>query len=77
MFITLDGYNQYLEAWKDVTKIESTTKGNLEYSFYNVNNQEWDYVIKIKDSKTGVLLGNSNSEAEAKEVFERLTFTKK
>jgi hypothetical protein len=77
MFITLDGYNQYNEAFKSSTKIESNTKGNLEYTFYYVNNSEWDYVIKIKDSNTGILLGNPNSEAEAKEVFERLTFTKK
>lgn len=78
-FITIDGYNQYLDAVeKDSTAkvIDSGSKNGITYTFYSVNNSEFNYVIKIDGSNTGVLLGNPNSQAEAEEVFGRLTFSK-
>ena len=39
------------------------------------NDQEYDYAIHLKDSKTGILIGNNVSEKSAKECFSRLTFS--
>ena len=39
---------------------------------WNYNNSEYNYAILIKNSQTGVLLGNTVSEESAKEVFNRL-----
>lgn len=78
-FITIDGYNQYMNAVDtDPTAnvIDSGSKNGLTYTFYSVNNSEFNYIIKIDGSNTGILLGNPNSQAEAEEVFNRLTISK-
>ena len=77
-FITLDGYKQYLAAVDGDDKaeiIESDSRGGITYTFYSYNDSEFNYIIKVDGSKTGILLGNPNSKAEAKECFERLTFS--
>ena len=77
-FITLDGYKQYLDAVDGDDKaeiIESDSRGGITYTFYSYNDSEFNYIIKVDGSKTGILLGNPNSRAEAKECFERLTFS--
>ena len=38
---------------------------------------EWNYVIKVKNSNTGVLLENLNSKEEAETCFSLLTFYSK
>lgn len=71
-FITIDGYNQYMNAVEtDSTAkvIDSGSKDGITYTFYSVNDSEFNYIIKIDGSKTGILLGNPNSQAEAEEVF--------
>ncbi|MBO5479223.1 MAG: hypothetical protein J6A04_05990 [Clostridia bacterium] len=78
-FITLEGYEQYITAVnKDSNSkiIDRGTKNGVDYIFYSYNNSEFNYIVKIVDSKTGILLGNSVSEQSAKECFERLTFSK-
>lgn len=75
-FITVDGYQQYLNAVNNdsLSKIiKNDTKDNLSYTFYNYNNSEWNYIIKINNSKTGIILGNNISEDTAKECFERIS----
>lgn len=77
-FITMDGYNQYIELVNNDTNskiIDSGNKNGITYTFYTYNNSEFNYVIKINNSNTGILLGNPNSQKEAKEIFERLTFS--
>lgn len=77
-FITIDGYNQYMNAVEtDSTAkvIDSGSKDGITYTFYSVNDSEFNYIIKIDGSKTGILLGNPNSQAEAEEVFSRMTFS--
>lgn len=77
-FITIDGYNQYLDVIeKDSTAkvINNGSKNGITYTFYSVNDSEFNYVIKIDGSNTGVLLGNPNSQLEAEEIFDRLTFS--
>ena len=82
IFITIDSYDTYVSNAKNDSKsniIETSSKGDIEYVFYsysNADDNEWNYIIKVKDSKTGLIIGNPNSEKEAKEVFDRLTITK-
>ena len=76
--ITIDGYNQYMNAVEtDPTAkvIDSGSKDGITYTFYSVNDSEFNYIIKIDGSNTGILLGNPNSQAEAEEVFSRMTFS--
>lgn len=77
-FITMDGYNQYIELVNNDTNskiIDSGNKNGITYTFYTYNNSEFNYVIKINNSNTGILLGNPNSQKEAEEIFEKLTFS--
>lgn len=77
-FITLDGYNQYLDAVDGDDKAEviaSDSRDGITYTFYSYDNSEFNYIIRVDGSKTGILLGNPNSKAEAEECFERLTFS--
>lgn len=77
-FITIDGYNQYIEAINsdfNAKILDSKTKDGISYTFYSYNDSEFNYVIKINDSNTGILLGNPNSQEEAEKCFELLTFT--
>lgn len=81
VFISLEGYEQFVEAnaeWMNNAKvIENKKKGDNEYTLYNYNDSEWDYVIKIGNSKTGLFLSNSVSEKSARECFNRLTIEEK
>lgn len=77
-FITMDGYNQYLDIIENDSSakvIDNGSKKGVTYTFYSVNDAEFNYVIKIDNSKTAVLLANANSESEAKSVFDLLTFS--
>ena len=82
IFITIDSYDNYVSTAKNDSNaniIETSSNDNIEYVFYSYNNNddnEWNYIIKVKNSKTGLIIGNPNSEKEAKEVFDRLTITK-
>jgi len=77
-FITLDGYEQYLEAVRSDSNakvIDNGNKNGATYMFYSYNNSEFNYIIKVNGSNTGILLGNPNSQAEAEEIFSLLTFS--
>ena len=37
---------------------------------------EYNFIVKVKKSNTGVLIGSIASEKEAKQAFERLNFSK-
>lgn len=77
-FITLDGYEQYLEAVRSDSNakiIDNGNKNGATYMFYSYNNSEFNYIIKVNGSQTGILLGNPNSQTEAEEVFNLLTFS--
>jgi hypothetical protein len=80
-FLTIDGYNQYVDAAKsdaNITIIDEGTKNGIDYLFYSYSDSEteYNYIIKIHDSKTGVSLENTISQESAKECFNHLTFTK-
>lgn len=69
-----DMYNQIITEDSKSTIIEEKSKGNIEYMFYEYNNSEYNYIIKIKDSKTCFILANNISKESAQEIFERLRF---
>ena len=78
IFITISSYNEYVNAAKTdslANVIDESSKDNIEYVFYSYNNSEYNYVIKVKGSNTGILLGNPNSQEEAEKCFELLTFS--
>lgn len=75
IFLDETGYKYYKKATEsgaNVTIIDSGSKDNIDYIFYNYNDTEFNYVIKIKNSNTGILLGNNVSKDSAKECFDRL-----
>lgn len=77
-FITIDGYNKYIEVINSNSNIkilDNGTRDGISYTFYSYNDSEFNYVIKIDNSYTGILLGNPNSQEEAEKCFELLTFT--
>lgn len=74
-FIQGSYYEQYVNAANTQGQIiDKGSNDNIEYVFYSYNNSEYNYVIKIKNSNTALLLGNSNSEEEAKKCFDLLSF---
>lgn len=78
IFITEESYNKYMSSVKSQSGVEILDEGSnkeIKYLFYSYNDKEYNYIIKVNDSKTGILLGNNKSEKSAKECFNRLTIT--
>ncbi len=76
-FIESAAYEVYESSMGLIDGIVNSDKGEkngISYLYFNYNNTEFDYIIKINDSNTGVLLSNSISEESAKEIFEKLSF---
>ena len=76
-FIFGNYYDEYVNIAKEDSKtniISSGDKDSFEYVFYSYNNKEYNYVIKIKNSNTAILLKNTNSKEEAIKCFELLNF---
>lgn len=74
-FITAEYYSAYVNSVKsdDSAKIiDEGTKGKCNYVMWNYNDSEYNYVIMIEGTNTGVLLGNNVSEKSAKECFNRM-----
>ena len=72
-------YNYYIDLVNedsDSTIIDSGSNSNIDYVFYSYNNSEYNYIIKVKNSNTGILLGNDHSKQEAEKCFSLLTFSK-
>lgn len=79
-FITAEGYDMYVQALmsdSDAEVIEQKTYNGVEYIFYVYNDYEYNYVVRIIGSDTGLLLGNTISEESARACFDRLTIRKK
>ena len=75
-FINLDDYDKYINTVNDKNINEIITSGNkngMTYLFYNHNDEEWNYIIKINDSKTAVLIGNVISQKSAEQCFDKLS----
>lgn len=75
-FIQGSYYDQYVEAANTQgTIIDQGSNDTIEYVFYSYNDQEYNYIIKIKNSNTALLLGNPNSQEEAETCFKLLSFS--
>lgn len=76
-FYQLSAYTSTLNAARSMsntTVIEESSNDDVDYLFYNYNNEEFSYVIRIKNSKTCIVLTCIKSEDEAKACFKRLKF---
>ena len=82
MFINKSTYQQYASMLlsNDDTNLSVMDKGKTEdytYFFYEYKGDsgvEHDYVIWLKGSSTGVLMGSLKNKKVAQSVFEKLTF---
>ena len=75
--ITADEYDAYLQAVQadpSATILDSGKGKGIRYTFYAYGDAEFDHLILISGSETGILLANPNSQEEAQACFERLTF---
>ena len=70
-----ENYVQAVSADSNAKIIEKSTKDSNQYVFWSYNDNEFNMVILINNSNTGILLGNPISENSAKECFERLTIS--
>lgn len=78
IFIEAEQYASYTEAINTdggAKVIDEGTKDSNKYVFWSYNDSEFNIVILIGDSNTGILLGNAVSEESAKECFDRLTIS--
>lgn len=83
-FIPIDVYDSYKKIIEDedaesvgVELIEKNENSSVEYEMFSYNNGEGNaYIIKIKDSNTGIYLEGKDSKESLKECFGRLEFSK-
>ena len=80
-FMNENGYNQYkelVENNEDVNILDEESNSNIEYIFFEYESytSEYNYIIMIKDSNTGIVLKNTVSQDSAEEVFSRLSFAR-
>ncbi len=77
-FIEAAQFESYVEAVStdaNAKIIETNTKDSNQYVFWSYNDSEFNIVILINNSNTGILLGNTMSENSAIGCFERLTIS--
>lgn len=77
-FIKMNYCDEYINAVNNdslAKVIDTGSTNDIEYLFYSYNNSEYNYIIKVKNSNTGILLGNPNSQEEAEKCFSLLTFS--
>ena len=77
-FIQGSYYDQYVNVAKTdplAKVIDTGSDSNIEYVFYSYNDSEWNYVVKVKNSNTALLIGNPNSKEEAEKCFSLLSFS--
>lgn len=83
-FATAESYDSYyneVKKNKDAKIIEDKETKNLKYFYYKYKNKdieetEYNYIIKIKNSDTCFIIGSIKGDKEAKDIFKRLTITK-
>ena len=75
-FIKGEYYDQYIQTAKSQgVVLDEGKKDSIEYLFYSYNDKEYNYIIKVNDSNTALLIGNPHSKEEAEEVFNRITIS--
>lgn len=86
-FITIEQYDAYISLVENggseseaVEIIEQGIKDENTFCFYSVKKDEateYDFVMRIGESNTAVLMGSTLSESEARNCFDIMTFTLK
>ena len=74
-FISTEYYTAYVDSVKNDEKakiIDEGTKSDCSYVMWNYNDSEFNYVVMINGTNTGILIANNISEESAKECFDRL-----
>lgn len=84
-FITMEGYDYYKDLINELEKtdeieiiVKDGEKDGNTYTSYKVESEagtEYDYLLKIGDSSTGVLMGSLESKEKASSCFEAIKFT--
>ncbi len=75
IFISAEYYTAYIDSIENDDKaeiIDEGTKANCSYVMWNYDDSEFNYVVMINGTKTGLLIANNVSEESAKECFSRL-----
>lgn len=62
-----------VQSAANTTVIETGEKDGHEYMFWNYNDSEYNYIIRVADSNSAIVIGNLISEESARECFDRLT----
>lgn len=78
VFIEAEQFDSYVETVNtdaNAKVIEERSKNSNQYLFWSYNDSEFNIVVLINDSNTGILLGNAVSADSARECFERLTIS--
>ena len=80
MFYLEEAFNELydtVETLDGVEVIEIGEKEKLEFIFYKAKTEttiEYNYLVKLDNAKSGVVISNITSEEAARGVFELLTF---
>lgn len=77
-FIRGEAYDEYvsaLESAENTVIMDSGVKDGNKYTYWIYNAQEFNYVIMVEGSNTGIVLSNSISPNSAMECFNRLTIS--
>lgn len=75
IFISAEYFTTYVDSVKNNEKaeiIDEGTKSDCSYVMWNYNDSEFNYVVMINGTNTGMLIANNISEESAKECFDRL-----
>ncbi|MGX9754917.1 hypothetical protein ACWYRQ_01500 [Clostridioides difficile] len=78
LFTGKEGYDKYqkIKTSSDVNVLEEKEKDGNTYLFYEFEGEagtENNFILWVKDSNSGVILGSLSGKAEAKSAFERLS----
>ncbi|MGN0272558.1 MAG: hypothetical protein ACI4DL_07360 [Lachnospiraceae bacterium] len=79
-FITEETYDQYqsIKSNASVEVLKEDKKDENRYFFYKCEGSggtEYDYVLWIKGSHTGILMGGLEGQEAAESAFERISFS--
>lgn len=79
-FVDMDTYNSYVDQVNggSIEILEQGVKDSNSFIFYVIENgtiTEYDFLVKVEGSNTGVLLGSTVSKDEARNCFSNITFT--
>ena len=72
---TYENYFSAAQTSENAVVLENAEKDGNKYLMWCYAGREWNYVLLVGDSETGVLIGNAVSEESARECFEALTFS--